>query len=104
MPEGYAFSHDPERCIKCYTCEIACDVHRAHAGEGGGMAQGGTRGNHQASPSIAANSLDASSAVIFLSATILRIAMRSESPMGSAGGLGGWGAEGGVQTKSIFLP
>jgi anaerobic dimethyl sulfoxide reductase subunit B (iron-sulfur subunit) len=24
MPEGYAFSHDPTRCIKCYTCEIAC--------------------------------------------------------------------------------
>ena len=24
MPDGYAFSHDPERCIKCYTCELAC--------------------------------------------------------------------------------
>jgi anaerobic dimethyl sulfoxide reductase subunit B (iron-sulfur subunit) len=24
MPDGYAFSHDPQRCIKCFTCEIAC--------------------------------------------------------------------------------
>jgi anaerobic dimethyl sulfoxide reductase subunit B (iron-sulfur subunit) len=24
MPDGYAFSHDPQRCIKCYTCELAC--------------------------------------------------------------------------------
>jgi anaerobic dimethyl sulfoxide reductase subunit B (iron-sulfur subunit) len=24
MPDEYAFSHDPERCIKCYTCELAC--------------------------------------------------------------------------------
>lgn len=24
MPDGYAFSHDPTRCIKCYSCEIAC--------------------------------------------------------------------------------
>jgi anaerobic dimethyl sulfoxide reductase subunit B (iron-sulfur subunit) len=24
MADGYAFSHDPRRCIKCYTCEIAC--------------------------------------------------------------------------------
>ena len=24
MSDGYAFSHDPKRCIKCYTCEIAC--------------------------------------------------------------------------------
>jgi anaerobic dimethyl sulfoxide reductase subunit B (iron-sulfur subunit) len=24
MPENYPFAHDPERCIKCYTCEIAC--------------------------------------------------------------------------------
>jgi anaerobic dimethyl sulfoxide reductase subunit B (iron-sulfur subunit) len=24
MLETYAFSHDPERCIKCYSCETAC--------------------------------------------------------------------------------
>ncbi|NLE11439.1 MAG: 4Fe-4S binding protein [Actinobacteria bacterium] len=24
MSKDYAFSHDPKRCIKCYTCEIAC--------------------------------------------------------------------------------
>jgi anaerobic dimethyl sulfoxide reductase subunit B (iron-sulfur subunit) len=24
MPEAYPFSHDPQRCIKCYTCETAC--------------------------------------------------------------------------------
>jgi anaerobic dimethyl sulfoxide reductase subunit B (iron-sulfur subunit) len=24
MPEAYAFIHDPQRCIKCHTCEIAC--------------------------------------------------------------------------------
>jgi anaerobic dimethyl sulfoxide reductase subunit B (iron-sulfur subunit) len=24
MPGTYAFSHDPQRCIKCYSCEIAC--------------------------------------------------------------------------------
>ncbi len=24
MPDTYAFSHDPQRCIKCFTCEIAC--------------------------------------------------------------------------------
>jgi anaerobic dimethyl sulfoxide reductase subunit B (iron-sulfur subunit) len=24
VDDGYAFSHDPQRCIKCYTCEIAC--------------------------------------------------------------------------------
>jgi anaerobic dimethyl sulfoxide reductase subunit B (iron-sulfur subunit) len=24
MADGYAFSHDPARCIKCYSCEIAC--------------------------------------------------------------------------------
>ena len=24
MSDGYAFTHDPQRCIKCYTCEIAC--------------------------------------------------------------------------------
>jgi anaerobic dimethyl sulfoxide reductase subunit B len=24
MAKAYAFSHDPERCIKCFTCEIAC--------------------------------------------------------------------------------
>jgi anaerobic dimethyl sulfoxide reductase subunit B len=24
MAAGYAFTHDPERCIKCFTCEIAC--------------------------------------------------------------------------------
>jgi anaerobic dimethyl sulfoxide reductase subunit B len=29
MSDTYAFSHDPERCIKCYTCEIACKQWRA---------------------------------------------------------------------------
>jgi anaerobic dimethyl sulfoxide reductase subunit B len=24
MPETYAFTHDPERCIKCFSCETAC--------------------------------------------------------------------------------
>ncbi len=24
MPDGYAFAHDPKRCVKCYTCELAC--------------------------------------------------------------------------------
>lgn len=24
MSAGYAFSHDPERCIKCFSCETAC--------------------------------------------------------------------------------
>jgi anaerobic dimethyl sulfoxide reductase subunit B (iron-sulfur subunit) len=24
MAEGYAFSHDPQRCIKCFSCEVAC--------------------------------------------------------------------------------
>jgi anaerobic dimethyl sulfoxide reductase subunit B len=24
MPEMYAFSHDPQRCIKCFSCETAC--------------------------------------------------------------------------------
>jgi anaerobic dimethyl sulfoxide reductase subunit B (iron-sulfur subunit) len=24
MPEGYAFTHDPKRCLKCYSCETAC--------------------------------------------------------------------------------
>lgn len=24
MDNRYAFTHDPKRCIKCYTCEIAC--------------------------------------------------------------------------------
>jgi anaerobic dimethyl sulfoxide reductase subunit B (iron-sulfur subunit) len=24
MSEAYAFSHDPKRCIKCYSCETAC--------------------------------------------------------------------------------
>jgi len=24
MRDGYAFSHDPGRCIKCYSCETAC--------------------------------------------------------------------------------
>lgn len=24
MSETYAFSHDPKRCIKCYSCETAC--------------------------------------------------------------------------------
>lgn len=24
MGAGYAFSHDPQRCIKCYSCETAC--------------------------------------------------------------------------------
>lgn len=31
MPERYAFSHDPERCIKCFTCEIACKQWRGIA-------------------------------------------------------------------------
>ena len=31
MPDGYAFSHDPQRCIKCYTCEIACKQWRGIA-------------------------------------------------------------------------
>jgi anaerobic dimethyl sulfoxide reductase subunit B len=29
--EAYAFSHDPQRCIKCYTCEIACKQWRGTA-------------------------------------------------------------------------
>ena len=24
MADGYAFAHDPKRCVKCYTCELAC--------------------------------------------------------------------------------
>ena len=24
MPDTYAFTHDGQRCIKCFTCEIAC--------------------------------------------------------------------------------
>jgi anaerobic dimethyl sulfoxide reductase subunit B len=24
MPDGHVFNHDPQRCIKCFTCEIAC--------------------------------------------------------------------------------
>jgi len=24
MPEDYPFVHDPQRCLKCYSCEIAC--------------------------------------------------------------------------------
>src|SRR5512137_932562 len=24
MADGLAFSHDPARCLKCYTCELAC--------------------------------------------------------------------------------
>lgn len=24
MADGFAFSHDPDRCLKCYTCELAC--------------------------------------------------------------------------------
>jgi anaerobic dimethyl sulfoxide reductase subunit B len=24
MSETYAFTHDPERCIKCFSCETAC--------------------------------------------------------------------------------
>ena len=24
MADTYAFTHDPQRCIKCFTCEIAC--------------------------------------------------------------------------------
>jgi anaerobic dimethyl sulfoxide reductase subunit B (iron-sulfur subunit) len=24
MTDGFAFTHDPERCIKCYSCETAC--------------------------------------------------------------------------------
>ncbi len=31
MPDGYAFSHDPQRCIKCFTCEIACKQWRGIA-------------------------------------------------------------------------
>jgi len=31
MPEDYAFVHDPKRCIKCYTCEIACKQWRGIA-------------------------------------------------------------------------
>ncbi len=31
MADGYAFSHDPQRCIKCYTCEIACKEWRGIA-------------------------------------------------------------------------
>lgn len=31
MCHGYAFSHDPQRCIKCYTCEIACKEWRGIA-------------------------------------------------------------------------
>lgn len=31
MSDGYAFTHDPQRCIKCYTCEIACKQWRGIA-------------------------------------------------------------------------
>jgi anaerobic dimethyl sulfoxide reductase subunit B (iron-sulfur subunit) len=31
MPEDYQFVHDPERCLKCYTCEIACKQWRGIA-------------------------------------------------------------------------
>ena len=31
MPNANAFSHDPQRCIKCYTCEIACKQWRGIA-------------------------------------------------------------------------
>ena len=31
MSGGYAFSHDPQRCIKCFTCEIACKQWRGIA-------------------------------------------------------------------------
>ena len=31
MPEGYAFGHDPERCIKCFSCETACKQWRGIA-------------------------------------------------------------------------
>lgn len=31
MSDGHAFSHDPQRCIKCYTCEIACKQWRGIA-------------------------------------------------------------------------
>ena len=24
MADGYAFVHDPKRCVKCFTCELAC--------------------------------------------------------------------------------
>jgi anaerobic dimethyl sulfoxide reductase subunit B (iron-sulfur subunit) len=24
MPDSYAFAHDPKRCLKCYSCEVAC--------------------------------------------------------------------------------
>jgi anaerobic dimethyl sulfoxide reductase subunit B len=31
MAGEYAFSHDPQRCIECYTCEIACKQWRGIA-------------------------------------------------------------------------
>lgn len=31
MSDGYAFTHDPQRCIKCFTCEIACKQWRGIA-------------------------------------------------------------------------
>jgi anaerobic dimethyl sulfoxide reductase subunit B (iron-sulfur subunit) len=31
MAGGYAFTHDPQRCIKCFTCEIACKQWRGIA-------------------------------------------------------------------------
>jgi len=31
MNDGYAFSHDPQRCIKCYSCEVACKEWRGIA-------------------------------------------------------------------------
>ena len=24
MSDGYAFTHDPQRCLMCYSCEVAC--------------------------------------------------------------------------------
>jgi anaerobic dimethyl sulfoxide reductase subunit B len=31
MPETYAFTHDPQRCIKCFSCETACKQWRETA-------------------------------------------------------------------------
>lgn len=31
MPDNHPFAHDPDRCIKCYTCEIACKEWRGIA-------------------------------------------------------------------------
>jgi len=29
MAQTYAFTHDPQRCIKCFTCEVACKQWRS---------------------------------------------------------------------------